>query len=46
MANNWLFVGAAFTVTWVVLAGYKVHLHRTLRRARTHLDAVTKAGRP
>lgn len=44
MNDNWMFVGAAFVVTWGVLVGYFVHLHRTLRRARALLDTTTNAG--
>ena len=46
MGNNWLFVGAAFTVTWAVLIGYFVHLQRATRRAQALLDAAQRvAGR-
>ena len=41
MSENWLFVAAAFTVTWVVLLGYLTHLRRTQRRAQAMLDAAT-----
>ena len=34
MNDNWVFVGAAFAVTWAVLVGYFIHLQRTMRRAR------------
>ena len=44
MLNNWVFVGAAFGVSWAVMIGYFVHVQRTMRRARTLLDAATKAG--
>jgi hypothetical protein len=44
MNENWMFVGAAFVVTWGVLVGYFVHLHRTLRRGRTLLDSATNGG--
>jgi len=44
MNENWMFVGAAFVVTWGVLVGYFVHVHRSLRRARTLLDSATNAG--
>jgi hypothetical protein len=44
MNENLMFVSAAFVVTWGVLVGYFVHLHRTLRRARTLLDTATNAG--
>jgi hypothetical protein len=40
MNDNWLFVGAAFTVTWAVLLGYLLHLRRTQRRAQAMLEAA------
>ncbi|MEP6989351.1 MAG: CcmD family protein [bacterium] len=44
MSGNWVFVGAAFAVTWAVILGYLVHLHRTLARAQAQLDSAV-AGR-
>ncbi|MEP6495028.1 MAG: CcmD family protein [bacterium] len=44
MNSNWMFVGAAFTVTWAVIVGYLIHVRRTLARARTSLDLATRAG--
>ena len=44
MANNWMFVAAAFALTWGVVLGYLLHLERTMRRARERLAAATKAG--
>jgi hypothetical protein len=44
MNDNWMFVGAAFTVTWAVVLGYLFHVHRTLRRARALLDGAPRAG--
>lgn len=44
MNENWLFVAAAFTVTWVILLGYLVHVRRTLRRAQAMMAAATSAG--
>jgi CcmD family protein len=38
MNDNWMFVGAAFVVTWAVLVGYFIHLQRTMRRARALLE--------
>lgn len=40
--DNLLFVGAAFGVTWLVMIGYLVHLHRTTKRARVMLEMATK----
>ena len=45
MNDNWLFVGAAFGLTWVVLIGYFVHLRNALRRAQVLLDASTSVPR-
>lgn len=44
MTENWMFVDAAFAVTWAVLIGYFVHLRRTLRRGRAQFDAATRMG--
>lgn len=41
MANsNWSFVIAAYTVTWIVILGYAVRVHRALARARREHDAT------
>jgi hypothetical protein len=45
MSDNWWFVGAAFSLTWMVLIGYFVHLRSALRRAQTLLDASTSVPR-
>ncbi len=45
MSGNWVFVGAAFAVTWAVMLGYLVHVHRTMARAQAQLDSATAAGR-
>ena len=44
MNDNWTFVGAAFAVTWAVLAGYFVHLRRVRRRAQSLVDSVMRGG--
>jgi hypothetical protein len=44
--DNWMFVGAAFAITWAVLIGYFVHVQRTLRRARALHDEAVTAARP
>jgi CcmD family protein len=36
--SNWMFVGAAFVLTWSALVGYLFHLQRTMRRARFLLE--------
>ena len=41
MNDNWLFVAAAFIVSWAVLLGYLMHLRRTHRRAQAMLEAAT-----
>lgn len=45
MNDNWLFVGAAFGLTWIVLIGYFVHVRNALRAARALLDASTGSAR-
>jgi hypothetical protein len=45
MSDNWLFVGAAFSLTWMVLIGYFVHVRGALRRAQALLDASTSVPR-
>ena len=44
VGNNWVFVGAAFAVTWAAILGYLVYLRQTTRRARSLFDSATKAG--
>jgi hypothetical protein len=41
--DNWLFVGAAFVVTWMVLLGYLLRVHRMLGRARAQLAGASAA---
>jgi CcmD family protein len=44
--NNWGFVIAGYAVTWIVVVGYLVRVHRLLSRARTEHDAaITHAER-
>lgn len=35
--SNWMFVGAAYAVSWIVIVGYAVHLAGATRRARRAL---------
>ena len=42
--SNLLFVAAAFTVTWIVLIGYLLHLRRTASRARAAFEQATRAS--
>ena len=44
--SNWVFVGAAFGVTWAVILGYLIHLMRATRRSREALERATMAGIP
>jgi hypothetical protein len=44
VANNWNFVLAAYGVTWAVIIGYWVHVHRTLRQAKLDYQAALAAG--
>ncbi|MFN0098447.1 MAG: CcmD family protein [Gemmatimonadaceae bacterium] len=39
------FVVAAYAVTWVTLAAYAVHLHRTLAASRRAHDSAVAAAR-
>ena len=45
VSENWLFVGAAFGLTWVVLIGYFAHVRNALRRAQALLDASGEVSR-
>ena len=45
MTGNWMFVIAAYSVTWIVVLGYFVRLHRGLRRAQSAYDAAMAATR-
>ena len=40
MTGNWTFVMAAFTLTWIALLGYLMHLVRVTRRAREQYDVA------
>ena len=42
--SNWMFVGAAFVLTWTALVGYLVHLQRAMRHARTLLERANSAA--
>ncbi len=47
MTRNWTFVIAAYSLTWAVILGYLVRLHRGRRRAESAYDtamAETRAG--
>jgi CcmD family protein len=39
--SEWKFVGAAYALTWVVLAGYTIFVHARARRARARLEHLT-----
>jgi CcmD family protein len=41
--QNLQFVIAAYGVTWLVILGYLIRVHRTLGRARLEHDRVTGA---
>ncbi len=45
MTGNWMFVGAAYALTWIVLLGYLVHLRRTSQRAHALLEGAASASR-
>lgn len=40
-ASNWAFVTASYVITWVVILGYLVHVHRAVQHARAEYDRVT-----
>jgi len=44
--SNWLFVAAAYAATWIIIAGYAVHLFRTGRRARRMLAQASAESAP
>lgn len=43
--NNWLFVGAAFGLTWLVLIGYVLRIRATTRHAQALVDASAGVSR-
>lgn len=43
-ASEWAFVGAAFSLTWIVLAGYTLYLKRRLSAARDVLASEIETG--
>jgi CcmD family protein len=45
-SSNWAFVAASYTAAWIVIGGYAVHVHRTLRRARRALAQAGCASSP
>jgi hypothetical protein len=40
--QNLTFVGAAYIITWGVLLGYLVKVHRALGKARAEYDSASK----
>jgi CcmD family protein len=46
--NNWMFITAAYSITWIVILGYLLRVHSALRRARAEYATVagSPAGRP
>lgn len=42
VVNSWPYVVVAYTLTWVVLLGYVVHLVRTDRRIRDARNQLLK----
>jgi CcmD family protein len=44
--QNWNFVFAAYSVSWVMLLGYAIHVHRALARARRRYEAAVLTGSP
>jgi CcmD family protein len=39
--QNWMFITAAYAVTWLVIVGYLVRVHRALARARADYTRTT-----
>jgi CcmD family protein len=42
--SEWVFVSAAYAVTWVVLLGYAMYLNRRIRRARELVERSMDSG--
>lgn len=42
--SEWIYVGAAFGLTWVVLAGYLLHLNGRTRQARQMVESSGREG--
>ncbi|MEP6621683.1 MAG: hypothetical protein ABJE47_20310 [bacterium] len=44
--DNWKFVTAAFALSWLVMIGYLIHLHRARQRAGAAVERATvRTGR-
>ncbi|MHB1861995.1 MAG: CcmD family protein [Gemmatimonadaceae bacterium] len=43
-ASNWAFVTASYVITWVVILGYLLHVHRAVQHARAEYDRATGHG--
>ena len=43
--SNWMFVGAAFAVTWGTLLGYFGHLRRATHRAQQTAESMRTVRR-
>jgi CcmD family protein len=43
--NNWYYVGAAFAISWIVIIGYAVRVHRVMAKAKKEY-ADASAVRP
>jgi hypothetical protein len=39
---NLAFIGAAYAITWGVLLGYLIRVHRALGRARADFESASK----
>ena len=42
--NNWSFVIAAYSITWIVLLGYLFRLQRALSKKRAEYEHARAAG--
>ena len=41
-SQNVAFVSAAYAISWVVLLGYLIHVHRALAKARAEYDGASR----
>jgi CcmD family protein len=40
--QNWAFIGAAYAITWGVIVGYLIRVHRALAQARAEFESASK----
>lgn len=44
--QNLAFIGAAYAITWGVLLGYLIRVHRALAQARSEFESASKQMEP